>query len=267
MFEKFNIIDTHMHLGFDPLMAMNQAAINDDIEASGKHLIAYLDKYGIEKCMAMPGGDPSFPKDWDDSEKNEILSKAIEPYRERIIGCGFLQPHLGKVYGTNFILDLMEKFYHEYGLRGFKLFCHRGYFYASDTELLEPVMVKAGELNTPIVIHSTRIPREMPSLIAHTAKAFPKTKIVIAHGGGHDFVHETIIALNETSNLYIDTSLLWEIDIKRIVTRCGAQKVMYGSDGPFLSPRVALVKIDECEFSKDELELILHKNAQEIWGF
>lgn len=266
MFNEISIIDTHMHLGYDPLMATDQAAI-DDISTSGESLINYMDKYRITKAIVMPGSDPSFPKDWDDSEKNEILFRAIEPYKDRIIGCAFLKPELSKLYGDQFIFDLMEKSYNEYHMRGFKLFCQRGYFYASDTKLLAPVMSKAAELDVPIVIHSTRISREMPSLIAHTAKAFPDTRIVIAHGGGHDFVHETIIALNDTVNLYIDTSLLWEIDIRRIVKSCGAEKVMYGSDGPFLSPRVAQVKIDECGFSQKELDLILHENARKVWHF
>ena len=88
MFEGVEMIDTHMHLGYDPLMATSHAAIDEDVTSSGKKLVEYMDKYAIAKCMAMPGGDPSFPKDWDDTEKNMILSKAIQPYKDRIIGCG-----------------------------------------------------------------------------------------------------------------------------------------------------------------------------------
>jgi len=221
----------------------------------------------VDKTVVMTGISPAVPKDWDDMEKNRFVVPLLEKHPETFIGLCLVNPNNGRLFGKEFLQKNLDKFFNEYKMKGVKLLPPDGWYYANDIDLLSPVMEKAEEYNYPVMIHSTRVPRCMPSLIGELAENFPRNTIIIAHAGGHDHVHETVIVLKKYENLYADSSLIWEIDIKRIVNKVGAHKLLYGSDAPYLSAGVALYKILDCEFNEKDLKLILHDNAVRIFGF
>jgi predicted TIM-barrel fold metal-dependent hydrolase len=271
MFEGIEIIDSHTHFGFDPMAQVHKKVMEPDATYEGEDSIPsmfrWMKKYKVEKAVVMTGISPSVPKDWNDMEKNRFITPLLEKHPETFLGLCLINPNLGRLYGKEFIQNNLDIFFNEFGMKGVKLLPPDNWFYANDIELLAPIMEKAEEYGFPVMIHSTRVPRCMPSLIGELAENFPRNVIIIAHGGGHDHVHETIIVLKKNKNLYADSSLLWEIDIARIVNSVGAHKLLYGSDAPYLSAGVALYKIYDCNFNENDLRMILHDNAVRIFGF
>jgi ABC-type nitrate/sulfonate/bicarbonate transport system substrate-binding protein len=78
------------------------------------------------------------------------------------------------------------------------------------------------------------------------------------------------VAINNISSViatHQQWSQAWPYDIKAFVRAVGAERLMYGSDAPFQSPKVERVKVEECRFTDQELDLIFHENAKRIWGF
>ena len=47
---------------------------------------------------------------------------------------------------------------------------------------------------------------------------------------------------------------------------CGAEKVVFASDGPVLHPAIPLKQIELCHFSEAELKLIFEDNAKKLLG-
>jgi predicted TIM-barrel fold metal-dependent hydrolase len=61
-------------------------------------------------------------------------------------------------------------------------------------------------------------------------------------------------------------SQAFPFDIKTFVRNVGADRLTYGSDVPYQSPRVEQEKLRVLELSDGELELVFRRNAARIWG-
>jgi predicted TIM-barrel fold metal-dependent hydrolase len=97
------------------------------------------------------------------------------------------------------------------------------------------------------------------------AKAFPETKIVIAHcgmilGGG-----EALIAASLCPNAYLETSWTVPHHILTYIEKIGAQRVMYASD-EYLNVPAELAKYYNLPITKEQLEQCLGKTAISAFG-
>jgi hypothetical protein len=170
------------------------------------------------------------------------------------------------MFGEEFIWGTL-RFYSEKGFRAIKMLARVDFYNPASLKVMGPVYEAAEKYHYTILFHSGHPSRDLPSLQSYGAKHYPNVNIVLAHMGLHDYLHETIIACKEIPNIYADMSQAWPYDIKAFVHAVGAERLMYGTDGPFQSPRVERLKIEECDFTDSQMELIFHKNAERIYGF
>ncbi|MDF3041898.1 MAG: metal-dependent hydrolase [Thermomicrobiales bacterium] len=262
-FAPAEVIDAHLHFGADPAIAEHLTVpelIFDDPDS----LIQTLDCYVIDRAVVLPPDrvlNP--PRDFDFREANEAVARAVAKHPDRLLGAMRLNP----LFGEAFVWDTVKHFVELRGLRGIKLVARADFYNPASLHVMGPVLEAAGHYGITVLFHSGHPSRDLPSLQAYSAKHYPNTRVVLAHMGLHDFLHEAIIACKEIPNLFADMSQAWPYDIKAFVRAVGADRLMYGSDAPFQSPKVERVKVEECRFSDRELELIFHENAKRIWGF
>ena len=261
--DGLEIIDTHMHYGADPAIAEHLTVpylVYDDPES----VIRCLDEYNISKVVLVtPDRVLNPPSDFDFTQANEAVARAATKYPDRILGAIRINP----LFGEEFVWTTIKHFVEERGMRGLGELVARADFYnPTSSKVVGPMMEAAAYYSIPVMFHSGHASRDLPSLQAYTAKQYPNTTVVIAHMGLHDYITEAIIAAKETPNVYCDMSQAWPYDIKAFVRAVGAERLMYGSDAPFQSPKVERVKIEECRFTDREMELIFHENAKRIWG-
>jgi predicted TIM-barrel fold metal-dependent hydrolase len=137
--------------------------------------------------------------------------------------------------------------------------------YDPSSWMLDPL---AAELVVALLFHSGHEFGSLPWLIEDAAKRHPKAKFVMAHMGLHtyEYVEGAIECCERTPNLYVDVAAMpfvWKI--KEAMQRFGEERVMYGSDAPFFAPGVEIEKIRLAGLSDDQLELIFHRNAMDIY--
>lgn len=258
-----NIIDAHMHYGSDPAIAPH-LTVNYVSYGDPESVINCLDEYGIKQAVLLtPDRILNPPTDFDYSQANETVAQAVDKYPGRLVGAMRLNP----LFGEEFVWSTVKHFVENRGLSGIKLVARADFYNPSDLKVMGPVLEAAGQYDIPVLFHSGHPSRDLPSLQAHAAKHYPSTRVIIAHMGLHDYVSETIIACREIPNLYADMSQAWPYDIKAFVRAVGPDRLLYGSDAPFQSPKVERVKVEECRFTSREQELIFHENARRLWGF
>ncbi len=128
-----------------------------------------------------------------------------------------------------------------------------------------PLLDICQKYDLTVLFHSGDAPRDLPYLQAQAAKAYPKVRFVFAHIGMHLYLWEAILACKEYENVNVDMAQAFPYDIKTFIKEIGPERLTYGSDTPYQSPRVEQEKLRVIELSDADLEKVFRKNARRIW--
>jgi len=181
------------------------------------------------------------------------LLEEIEPYRDIILGV--------KIYPTLHCISpddpALDKLYEAAGKNGWLVIVHTG----CDPGLWE----------LPYFCRHAR-----PGKVASAAKKHPDTVFVMAHMGSYSllmpgiYFSEAVEALQAVENLYADTSAVDPLFIERAVEEVGHEKLLYGSDFPYMlgfdlaDHARAIMELD---ISLEAKRAILRGNALRLLAF
>jgi predicted TIM-barrel fold metal-dependent hydrolase len=119
----------------------------------------------------------------------------------------------------------------------------------------------------PVLVHTHTSPLESPWNVVPVAKAHSHLPIIMAHMGG-DAWWDGIAAAREADNIYLDPCGTC-IDSDKIgiaVHELGAERLLFGSDYTLFDPAYTLGMIEDADLSNEQRDLILHGNAQRVFG-
>ena len=101
------------------------------------------------------------------------------------------------------------------------------------------------------------------------AKEHKATRFVFAHPGEASRVEEHISVMLECDNVYLDisgTGLFRYGMLKHLVTKVGADRIIFGSDYPICNPNMYIAGVEFEQLSEDEKDMIFSKNAKTLLG-
>jgi predicted TIM-barrel fold metal-dependent hydrolase len=142
--------------------------------------------------------------------------------------------------------------------------------YAAAGPLYAPAFELAARRGVPVLTHTYAgsafcDPLVFDSLAAH----WPQVAIILGHAGVTDEGHRRAMqAAQNHPNLYLElcgsfTTGLW---IQRMVAAVGAERVLYGSDFPFIELRYGLGRVVFAGLDEAALKLVLGGNARRLLG-
>ena len=177
----------------------------------------------------------------------------------------------------------LERSVRELGLRGLKLHpIHQGF--APNDERFYPLYEKCAELGVPLLVHTgfaaagagtpggggfkLKYAAPIPG-IDDVAADFPALTIVMAHPSW-PWVEEQIAVALHKPNVYLDLSgwapkYIPEVLIRETNTRL-RDKVLFGSDYPYLTPDRWLREFEELPIRDEVRPKVLKENAQRVLG-
>jgi predicted TIM-barrel fold metal-dependent hydrolase len=165
-----------------------------------------------------------------------------------------------------------ERMIGEHKLFGMKLPQCMQQFYVNDKRMF-PVYERAQACDIPVLFHTGIDPipgMEIyghPKDVADVAREFPNLRIIMAHLGT-PFIEETQDVLRSHQNVFADVSFFIEIagsdNAACIIRRMGAEKLMFGSDFPFIRPVSAIDSLLCTDLNDEDKERIFWKNAREV---
>jgi uncharacterized protein len=237
------IIDCHCHAGKGDIMT---APWNTDAP-----LGTYLRRArqaGITRTVIFP----VFQSDY--SVGNRNVARLVARLPDRLTG--FAMVDTKRDAGQ--VRDMVREAVLKLGLRGIKVHGLEG---MPTREVCEA----ASEFNVPVLVDVAG----KTHVIDMFAPQYPAVNFIIAHLGSFadDWrAHERVIEqLLRYKNLYADTSGVRRFDyILQAVRRAGPQKLLFGSDGPWLHPGVELYKIRMLKLPVECERLILSGNAARL---
>jgi uncharacterized protein len=252
------IVDGHHHIGLKPELG----------EFSADDLIRKMDKDGVAMTVAMSFVSPLRSQD-DFARANAYVAEQVGRHPDRLVGAVAVDPR-----NAGGAIEQIETYQRE-GFRAVKLqpMLHGNYSVAGG--IVDPIAELAGRLGLPLVIHcDTTSSVCSPQAIATLARRFPETTIVALHLGLHpDGVKTTPGIVREVSNVVVDTSQTPDIPdavYSEPVRILGAERVLFGSDGPecdlSLNLRKVELAIERNGLTEQDAALVLGGNSERIFA-
>jgi predicted TIM-barrel fold metal-dependent hydrolase len=181
---------------------------------------------------------------------NREIARIVASRPQRFYGLAFV--HAARDRGR--VHALVKTAVEDYGFVGIK--AHR-----YDARLTREVCEAARDFRIPVLYD----PIGEVSIAELLATEYPDVSFIIPHLGSFSddwrAQHVMIDYLARHSNIYTDTAGVRRFDLlQEAVQRAGAEKILFGSDGPWLHPGVELAKIKALNLSPADEELVLGGN-------
>ncbi|MFC1853285.1 amidohydrolase family protein, partial [candidate division CSSED10-310 bacterium] len=193
-------------------------------------ILRLMDEAGIEKAAVMtyvdaPLAHPAY-------DPIVYVREAVERYPDRLIGFVRLNP------GAAQAAELLIKAIKDWGFSGLKLH-PSGYRQPPDSAETVRLLRLAAQLGVPVLFHCGDEDHTLPLEIERAATLCPETTIILGHMGGYFHVDDAIEVACRCPNIILETSAMPRPHcISTARDRIGAQRIIYGSDGPGCDPRL-----------------------------
>jgi len=247
------VIDIHGHLG-------PWGAFYLPEEGSPEAMLRLMDRLGIDLVVS----SAHLAIASDHIEGNKQVIAANEAYADRILPYLTYNPR----YPWEPTLAQAESLRAQGRLYGFKIHtgCHK--VQSTDTRYF-PLYEYANDLGLPVLSHAWDGTIEGQSALLALSKRYPRMSLIAAHShNGWEVAEPRVEEARQRDNIYLDMagSMVVFGMLKWMVSEIGAQKVLFGTDIPFIDARPRLGYVLMADISDDAKRLILGLNAQRIFG-
>lgn len=231
-------IDAHSHAG------------EGAAKWSGQQVVDRMDTIGVDKTVIFPFTEGFF--------HNEDIPKYVAENPDRLIPFCSVNP-----WNFHTAADELEKCYKE-GFKGLKLHPTLCGFRLSDHKLVDPLFEITQTYGGVIIVHGSADLYNCPLEFDRMARKFPKVPLLMAHCG---FFWEWELAIElamENDNLYLETSRVPGFETSKIIEKLGAEKVIWGTDGPFCDYEWEYKKIERYAKTEHDFDMIMGGNIANL---
>ncbi len=252
------LFDIHTYMGKNPAWGIQGLPV----PFTGKDMIKYMDDAGFDAVLAAPPGSGNSD---DFAGDHEIIAQAIATYPGRIYGYYRAKPRRGKAGVDDLLYWIRER-----GLHAIKFNSNDSPGYTiGDHKLMGPCLEAIEECGVPVLIHTGEVyaTGATPALVCDLARAFPRVQFIVGHMGIPGFHEELVPFMKNTKNTVTETAGVYRpLQITSTVKALGAERVLLGSNGPYIPLQLGSIAIGEyCgNLTQSEKDLILGGNAARI---
>jgi uncharacterized protein len=247
-----SLIDAHAHIG-DSLFGHHQSV---------DMLLATMDAEQIERAIVTP----LKPVGYHFAPENERIAAAVAAHPDQLTGFARVDPWQGDAALREFARGLDEL-----GLVGLYLHPFEEQFAAND-ELIFPLMEVLRSRSLPLMLAGGYPGFSHPSQIGDLARQFPDVTIIATHGGQLN-ISGLLLAdagrmLRANPNVIMETSGIYREDfIEDTVAELGAERVLFGSNAPYMDQGFEAARIRLAHLDNDAKRLMGRENIARICGF
>jgi len=246
----WRIIDAHGHLGH---LGMFYAPTPDAAD-----MVAMMDRLGVQTvCIS---SHLSIGSDF--IRGNDETAQAARRFPGRIKGYVTINARYPEQ-----IEGELRRGVDELGLFGIKL--HPGLHDFSVLDpACEPIWRFAQERGLLVLAHTWGgDARCRPAAFGKLAESYPGVRFLLGHSGGvHAGREEAIQVAQAHPNIYLELCSSWlsRAEVEWMAAEVGAERMLFGTDMPFIDPRYTLGRVALANLSEEELRLILGENMARL---
>lgn len=195
---------------------------------------------------------------------NDFIAGEVKAHPDRLRGYATLHPDMTENEAVDEFVRAMSL-----GLLGVKLHNDMQKIALSDPRMDKIYAVCQGRC--PLLLHmgDSRYHYDNPAQLPAVLRRFPRLRVIGAHMGGYTEWAEARQYLQH-ENVLVDCSsssfALGADGLRESIRFFGAERVLFGSDFPMWDPGEELRLVRSLGLTADELENVLHRNAEELLG-
>jgi predicted TIM-barrel fold metal-dependent hydrolase len=246
------IIDMHAHVG--PFYNLHIPA------ASAADMVHVMDLCGIGRTVV--SANLSFEADI--AAGNDMMLASVAAYPGRLLGaCAVSGSHPDLSWGE------MERCFDQPGVVLIKI--HPWYSKcALNDPRMKGIYAFAEERRAPVLVHTwlDGDPFGSLDLFAEAARAHPGIRWIMGHSGGPYGSRRAVEIARELPNVFLDTTLSMgpARQIEFFVGEVGAERILFGTDNPFIDPRPQIGRVGLARISNQNKIDIFGGNAKRLLG-
>lgn len=255
--QKYLIIDSHLHLG-----GLSYLYLPSNTE---ENIINLLKKFGVNKAICAHHGSLltiNFGE--------EELFKALNRYEDFLYGYLVFNPNFKDIS-----LESLKKNIGRINIAGIKLHPSWHQCYPYDKKY-DRFWQFAAEKNIPVLTHSwdpdvsnKAQKYSNPFGFEVILKKFPELKLILAHAGGRNkMLYDVMDLMEQYPNICVDFAgdIFIPGLIEEYVRRVGSQRLLFGSDMPWVDIRFHLAHVLNLDICEEDKKNILGLNSLKIFN-
>jgi len=257
------IYDAHGYLGNNPSFA--QTGLPVPLE--GPAWVEMMDRAGVGGALVAPPGVGA-PEDF--KPDLERIARAVKEFPDRLFGWVRVKPRQGGA-----AVDVLRRYVEEHGFKCLKLNTQDDDYRLDDRKLVDPVVEAADGLGIPVFFHTGDVSTDTctPNMVADIASDFPTTTFIIGHmafGGVNGYpgaIEQLVPAMKRAPNTVTECAgVLKCAYIQDVVDQVGAERVLLGSNGPYVPIELPVVMIRDYMglLSTEQKDAILGGNLSRV---
>ena len=246
MIAGYQIIDFHGHVG-----RWDAFAMGDDPAP----MLRAMDAVGIDRSCLFNIFHP------DGRSGNDQTAAFVAQHPDRFIGFAYVSPMLPETVGPE-----LKRAIDELGFKAIKIYSPYTP-YPLDHPAWDPVYGFADERGLAIIAHTGGEATSSPEQLGRAAPRFPNAKFVAGHAGNAEpFRGQANAAARARPKFYLETCSPFRTPgvVEELVSKAGADRVLFGSDVPLMDPRPQLGKIITADIDAEAKRLVLGANAHRL---
>lgn len=240
------ILDCHGHIGVHPDFP--------GYKTSPEEMVAVMDQLNIER-LAVTSTLACFN---DCPRGNAEVAEVLQRHPQRFLGYVTVNPN-----PKGEALEQLEKYayFHHPPLIKFHPDLHQ---YPVTGPNYLPIWDYAHQTHAIILVHTWDSDANCgPLLFASIARQFPRARILLGHSGvSWRGYNQAIDVVKEAPNTYLDISgsQSHRTVLEHCVAEVGAERILFGSDMPYLEAAVSLGRVLTARITDDAKSAILRHN-------
>ena len=257
------IIDIHVHVWPDPVaekavgLLSSRGTLRPAYDGTVAGLLGDMDRTGVDASVIQPVATKA-------SQVGSINDWVASVGSDRVVPFGAMHPDFDAPAAEIARMATL-------GLRGFKLHPEHQSF-APDEPRMAAIYEAAVANDMTVLFHAGRDEfhetlRGTPESFVAVLEAYPHLRIVLAHLGGYrlwNHVAELLVG----RDVYLDTAYtlghLPDADFVEIVHAHGAEKVLFGSDGPWTDAAAEIAWLRSLPLREGVIDAVLGGNAERL---
>ncbi len=264
MVNGIRVIDIHCHI-YPPSIAEKAVGSTDafyGVKSYHDGTVKVLERENARAGIDLSGVCSVATTHHQVSSINRFIARETEASGGRFFGVGTLYPD-----SPDIAADVEEAI--ALGLRGIKLHPDIQGFKLDDYRCLKIYELCEGRL--PVLLHTgdKRYDYSNPNRLIPLLETYTGLRVIGAHFGCYSLWETEAEKLYGYPNFWVDCSssmiLLPDETTRSLIRGFGADRVLFGTDYPMWTPKDVIDKLLGLGLGREELELILHKNAETVF--
>jgi uncharacterized protein len=240
------VVDAHAHMGPTGVFYIPTP--------DAASMVAMMDRLGF----AMTGIAPHLAIGSDYRQGNDLAAEAVRRFPGRFFAYVTVNPH----YVDNLVSELRRGF-DELGCVVIKLHPTMNDYAVSDPRCAA-IWQFAEERGATVLTHTWEGDKRCsPEVLGEVAAAHPRAHFLLGHSGGTaGGRRDAVRVAKQVSNVDLElcNSLVTAAEIAWMVGEVGAERVIFGTDSPWLDPRFMLGKVAFADLDDEAARLVMGGN-------